>query len=204
MSVAQDFVVLNLLTVKRATLPGAPDLFRGPAAVLGDRWYAAGFSTATLTTTAIAVDTIRTLPFWSVRGGVVGALGFEVTVVGAAGSVARVGIYAADQDRVIPTTLLFDSGVIDTAAVAEFKSSPVQFALDPATLYFFVYRCGIAAPTIRTLSGSPPIFGYGVGGNQQFGFNVTGLPFGALPALYPIELASYMTNTPPWIVARFV
>lgn len=99
----------------------------------------------------LGINTLEVLPFFCTKTGVINQLGFNVTVLGGAGSVARVGLYDADSNSLYPTTLLADGGPIATDAGLGFKSSAIAVPVLSGKLYYLAYLCGISAPTVSGL-----------------------------------------------------
>lgn len=128
----------------------------------------------------------------------VNLLEFEVTTVGAAGSVARVGLYASGpKPSHYPTTLIADGGEYACDAVAGIKATTVNLCLSPGN-YWFAYICGVAAPEIRVnpLANLSPLLG--VPGSMGANCNMVlrgARTYGALPTTFPSGIiASVTTN----------
>lgn len=152
---------------------------------------------------AIAIDNLRLTPFLITRPTFVDKLAFVTTVNGGAGSVARVGIYRASAVApFLPTTLVVDGGSLATDAAAGGKITSISVMLPPGW-YWAAYNCGVAAPTVRTLT---PIGGSALGyevvaavttANVQGGLSIAAA-FGALPAsLAANALSAYTVLTIP-------
>lgn len=144
----------------------------------------------TPSTGAPPVGTLRCAPFLSGRGGLIDKIAFEVTTLGAAGSVGRFGLYASDPATMLPTTLLFDSGSIATdGGGTGLKTAACAIGLQQGVLVWTCSLFGVASPTMRVYSqaGITPIFGFGTTGNfntSNMGWTVA-QAFGALPATFP-------------------
>jgi hypothetical protein len=193
-----EIVVDNLTVLSRSNQCQYLDrLRRGRSVFANDVWHVAGFPLATANIAGLAINTLFAQPWLNGPPLNLRNIAFHVPGVGGAGSVMRVGIYAADEARIYPTTLIVDSGSIDTT-VATFKNTPINVALDLGTLYFFVSLIGVAAPTIVCGNTWIPTMGWSVNfaanGN---GWNVA-QAFGALPAVFPAG-ATLMTSTFPLV-----
>lgn len=134
----------------------------------------------------VAVDTLILEPFVTLRTMTPAAYCFRHTTNGGAGSVARIGIYEADQNTLLPTTLLFDSGSVATDAGAPAthqQACPVTLVAN--RLYWFVYVCGVAAPTVTTASSAIPLLGVNVATSFFASAFLIPFPYAALPAVAP-------------------
>lgn len=102
-------------------------------------------------TVAAAVNLLHTAPLYS-QGGMIYSISFEVTGGGAAGSVARVGLYSNTEEpnMFYPDKLLFDSGEISTTGTG-IKTTVCNVNVPPGLSCWGVYHAGVAAPTIRTV-----------------------------------------------------
>jgi len=175
-----------------------------------NRYHAAGQHNCTGGGTgAPAIDTLIAMPFISPRGGTLDRLAFNVTTVGGALSVARVGIYTNSSPILIyPDALVVDGGQYDTSAVGGtgVKSTTISQELEAGDLYWFVYLCGTLAPTIRTLpiAGCYPIFGLDSALGTAPGVGLTvAQAYGALPSTFPAA-ATVLTAAPaPFVAVRY-
>jgi len=151
-----------------------------------------------------SVGDLQFTPFWSGAGGIVSELAFNVNTVGGAGSVARCGLYNADQDLLIPTTLVVDGGQFATDSGTGIKNTTgLSLVLAPATLYYFAWICGTAAPVMVTLSSGAHFFGRNANFNAQFGLIKTGFGYAALPLNAPNPVTGYLSSAAVMVVARF-
>lgn len=175
-----------------------------------NRYMVAGQQNCTaLTTGAPAIDTLFAMPFCSPRGGTLDRLQFNVTTVGGAGSVARCGIYTnSGASLIYPNALVVDGGQHDTSAVGGtgVKSATIDVDLDPGELYWFVYLCGTAAPTVRGINPAAcfPLFGLDstIGTAPGVGLSVA-QAYGALPATFTASGTVLTTAPIPVVVARY-
>lgn len=153
-----------------------------------------------------AVDTLYAVPFMSCRSGTVDRLGFEVTIVGGAGSKTRAGIYTSSGlKNLYPKTLVVDGGEFDTSSGANVKAAVISQLLLPNTLYWFVILSGTATPTVRGVLGPDvwPILGYPstLGANPQTLLSVA-QAYGTLPSTFPAG-ATAVSSTIPQIAVRY-
>lgn len=141
-----------------------------------------------MATVVPAINTLIAVPFMTGRGGAQDRLAFEVTTL-AAGALARVGIYdTADADRSLyPNKLLVDGGEF-SAATTGVKDATIGLELPESALCWAVYICGVAAPTLRgvTGSGSQNLLGFPstIGATVYTELSVA-QAYGALPATFP-------------------
>lgn len=162
-----------------------------------------GYSNANITTVP-ATNTLLAVPFWSGGGGVISEIGFSVAVVGAAGSLSRVGIYDSNLSTLRPSNMLVDSGQIDTNASTGFKSAAsLSVPMSPHRLYYLVFQTNGNPPTISGIANGIPVFGMNVPLADFRGWSVA-QAFGALPAAWPGGSALFGGGTSaPLVVARF-
>lgn len=187
--------------------------FRG--GVPFEAWYIAGHPTRNDIPAAAAfgVDVLAAIPFIEVEGGILDRIGFQVTVVGALGSVARCGIYMATSRRnPYPGTRIVDSGEFDTTVVGGIgvKAATVSVQMQRGTLYWFVYHCGVAAPTIAAvqpngLRAPCSIFGSAAGTlTDTRNFLNVATAYAALPATFPAGATPTTGGTvQPAVAARY-
>lgn len=152
----------------------------------GAHVYMAGYPTA-LSSVAPTVGNLFALPFWSARGGVVNKIGFNVTVVSSAGGLARCGIYGNDDTKgALPSKLLLDGGSdIAVDGSTGYKTHSISYPFEAGTLYWIAFICGVAAPTVTSISGDNAIYGFNTSMSQQFGYVKAAQGYGALPAIFP-------------------
>jgi len=114
-------------------------------------------------------------------------LAIYVSVVGAAGSVVRMGLYA-DDGTLHPGQLIYDSGEINTTTTGlKTAAPPSPIVIAKATPFWTCFLCGVAAPKPKTSDYSClSTLGTGntVGGWSFNGFYVN-QAYGALPATHP-------------------
>lgn len=196
MGFTTDEVRSDFLTARRANFVQSPERLRRSRSVFSnDVWYPAGFPLTTVGVAGLGLNTLIANPWLNGPPMPVRAIAFNVTAIGGAGSVMRVGIYAADEDRAYPTTLIADSGSIDTT-IAGFKNTPINVSLDLGLIYFFVSLIGVAAPTVTCANTFMPSMGFSV----NFSAFANGLSvaqaFGPLPAVFPAGANLFTTAFP--------
>lgn len=186
--------------------PNAQSAFQvGTAAA--ERWYSGVVSQATFTADAFGVDTPVGYPVVIGKDSIIDRIAFEVTSGGAAGSVARVGIYrATSPTNLYPSELVVDGGEHTTTGVGV-KASTVEVFLK-AGLYWFMYHCGVNYPTIRMVpvAALSPTFGLpsDFGANPNNRIDGTGLfSYGAFPATFPAGAALSDNFYSPLVHVRF-
>ncbi len=172
-----------------------------------ERWYGnLHIQTNTYTTGVPVVNTLYAFPFTSGRGGTLDRIQFNVTTGGAAGSVARVGIYTSTSDtNLYPNALVVDGGQFDTTSTGV-KTATISAALTENKLYWLVFLSGTAAPTVRAgqPSSMPNVLGIdsAMGTGSGIGLNVA-RAYGALPGTFPAG-ATVQTSSPiPIITVRY-
>ena len=115
------------------------------------------------------------------QGGAIDRVGIEVTTVGGAGSVTRIGLYADNNG--LPGELLFDAGTVDTATATGYLQATVNWTGLNDGLYWVatVPQVG-TAPIVRSvsapLSGFAPYRNTSISNNPDnwgvYGQNMTG------------------------------
>lgn len=183
------------------------------AGTAGEGWFSAGLVNGTaLTSGALAVDTLFAQPFYNGPTTTLDRIAFLVTTGGAAGSVSRCGIYAnvpivlgapTSTVQVTPQTLVVDGGEFDTTTTG-IKSTVISTTLTANTLYWFVFLCGVAAPSSRltVLASGGAGLGYPstLAAGSRSPVNIT-LAYAALPT-YLSEGTGANWATRPVIFAR--
>lgn len=173
--------------------------------------YIAGqMHAAALGTGAPAIDTLLALPILYRGPGRIDLISFRITTAGGAGSVARVGVYRSrSKVDLRPDALLFDGGEQDGTVIG-MKTTVIpepKPELDPEWVFWLVYFCGVAAPTLRTISGAAcyPIFGNDAGGGTNIHIGrSTGQAYGALPDPFPSGANLVATAVVPALYYRLV
>lgn len=152
-------------------------------------WYQAPQDTP-VATNAIPINKLTFVPFiTSGRALILNGVAFVIQALGTAGSVARVGIYTSDPVTLKPALLLADGGQVATDAGSTLvlrESTTSEILLQPYSLYWGAYVCGVAAPTVQS-NGAPTIFGSvstSSGPASYWGFSA-GFPYAALPTQAP-------------------
>jgi len=114
-------------------------------------------------------------------------LAIYVSVVGAAGSVVRMGLYA-DDGTLHPGQLIYDSGEINTTTTGPKTAAPPSpIVIAKGTPFWTCFLCGVAAPKLKTSDGTC-LAALGTG-NTVGGWSFNGFyanqAYGALPATHP-------------------
>lgn len=174
--------------------------FRNVGKTPWEIWYFSGG--ITFATVAPTTDILYAMPYTARRGGRLDRLGFAVTTGGAAGSVGRCGIYLAEsQTSLHPGQLLVDCGEKDCTSIAV-KSTILDLELPPDQLVYFVFLCGVAAPTIRYTSGLT----FNMGMQPDFATNnifcYFNQAYGPLPRTFP-KTATLLGGTSPLVACRY-
>lgn len=174
-------------------------------------WYTAAMNGggSALTTGAPAINTLIAMAFVERRGGTLNAFGFNVTTVGGAGSKAMMGIYKATSNtNLYPGSKVATGTEFDTSSGGGtgLKTTSSTVTLTANTLYWFVYVCGTAAPTIRAMNTGnvdTRILGYDntEGGTPNLGLTVARTYDSTLPSTFTAG-ATFLTAVP--IPALFV
>jgi hypothetical protein len=109
-------------------------------------------SNLTYTGTGLLVlNELVVVPFFTPRAVSMANLGLEVTTIGTAGAVVRLGMYYGTLDA--PTTLAIDAGTI-VATSTGFKEVAAGFA-NLSGAFWLAAVAQVAASTVRVINGSP-------------------------------------------------
>ena len=142
-----------------------------------------GFSTIYVPTTNHMFSQIMCFP----EEITIDRLAIYVSTAGAAGSVARMGLYA-DDGALYPGQLIYDSGEIDTTTTGTKTATPPSpIVIAKSTPFWTCFLGGVAVPKlISSDSSCLSVFGSGntVGGWSFNGFYAN-QAYGALPAIHP-------------------
>lgn len=120
------------------------------------RWKAGTYVRTPMGTTAVGAtglskDRSFCTGLYVPRGGAIDRVGLEITVVGGAGSVTRIGLYADNNG--VPGSLLFDAGTVDTATSTGFVQATVNWTgLDDGLYWVATVPQVGTAPTVRSMS----------------------------------------------------
>lgn len=158
------------------------------------------------TSATLGVGTLRLVPWLIETKLSIDRLGAEVTLVGDAGSLLRLGIYG-DTGNVYPGSLLLDAGTIagDSATVQQITISTLTL---PPGLYWVggaVQAVTTTQPTVRTVSAWTPPVTLGLStslpaaGQSSFGFTQASVT-GALPANFSATVG--IAGAAPRLLAR--
>lgn len=144
----------------------------------------------TYTSFAIIAATLYTIPFLVARDVTLDRLRINITVAGAGGTLARLGIYA-DDGTIRPGNLVLDAGTVAVDAVAEVEIAIAQ-ALTPGLYWLALLSDGI--PTLGAFSIAWSPF-QRIGSNYNMGGRYTvAQAFGALPDPAPAPTAGNQTG----------
>lgn len=205
LDISDESTPITAAQLKLLLLPLLAPFNRPPA--FATDFYHAGYGPWSTAGSAFApsVDNIRLHPFYSMVGGRIDRIAFNVTITGGAGSLTRVGIYESDPLTRLPNRLAFDSGSVDTNTTG-FLTTAIDTVLRPATLYYFAMLTGVAAPTVsaHANSGAGALFGW-TAANPPV--KITSLlfaqAFAALPATLALASGNLSTTQLPWIGVRY-
>jgi hypothetical protein len=165
-------------------------------------WIANASGCTALTNAVIPVNTLKAVPFVQGHGFRTTAFGFSVTTGGAANSVARAGIYNCADDLngdFYPKTLLYDTGSKVTIGTGAITGGAATLDLEEGRVYWGVYVCGTAAPTVATvpvaavgctlgaIGGAAPVHTTHLSGAYTYA---------ALPQTFPLSGFTVQTTAP--------
>jgi hypothetical protein len=131
-----------------------------------------------------------------------------------AGSLARVGIYAADSTSYAPSILLYSSSEFDCSTTTGIrKDSLVNIVLTAGVVYWAARLCGGSAdPILEQLGNTSGIrdFGSSLIGTEEganynniFSWIRVAQTYGTLPSTFPSGAARQQNNTAPFVWGRF-
>jgi hypothetical protein len=151
------------------------------------------FSGTNNTATGNGTGEMRTTPLYVPRRMTITSLTVEVTTLGGAGAVYRLGIYGTTAG--MPDALILDAGTV-VATSTGFKTLTISQALDPG-LYWLACACQVAGSSNRTSSGigfyvAPTTVGGTAGSYYKSGVT------GALPSNF--TLTSVLSEAPNFYV----
>lgn len=162
-----------------------------------------------MSTVSIATGTMVAIPFIQGKERLFDSIAFEITAGGGVGSVARVGIYTnSDVDgELYPDQLVIDGGEFDTTGIGV-KSTSINAGvlLARGRVYWAVYLCGVAAPTVRgiTAGGCANILGFSSSSFASPQNRITvSQAYGSLPRTFP-NAATFGNGIVPAIFLRFL
>ncbi len=159
-------------------------------------WYTPFISSgADLVGFTPTLNRVVAMPVWIGQAVSIQAVGLNVTVGGAAGSVMRLGIYDGDSPGYFPKTLLLDAGTVATTGVG-FGAITVDVALPGGHWCWLTAVAQVASPTLSSAQGTNIVLSWPFGMSDSGGFpnfntyeetgihQTTGVS-GALPAEWP-------------------
>lgn len=158
-------------------------------------WYA---PPCAVTAALLVQGSVEWLPQYFDRATLLTAIGLEITVVGSAGSVVELGIYA-DDGKGRPGPIIIDAGSIDGTS-ATFQSKAAAVTVGPGIVWWAAVGLGspTTQPTVRKSNSSTGVpIGWASttlpSQNALSGYKQTGLS--ALPALVsPASISSGVNN----------
>jgi hypothetical protein len=160
-------------------------------------------SPATTVSASTRGDAILYLtPIYIPRAVILDRIAIETTVAGSAGSVIRLGIYAANEYGA-PGALVLDAGTVDATAAPGVLEAATDVRAGPGLYYLAAASQGAPTtpPTMRLHGGLMPGIAYGVAATLSAGFVgylKTGIP-GALP---PTVIPGGTTGNTPRVLIR--
>lgn len=189
------------MSITRRSLGGAQTLV--PAVPSGQYVFPCGAGGVAAATTGNG--TLRLTPWLVERAITIDRLGVEVTIVGEAGSVFRLGIYG--DSSCYPGALIVDGGTVvgDTLGVKEVTISAITLEPGVCWLGGVAQAAATTQPTIRCLSGYSPSIPMRLGsalpspGGAIQGYSQNTVT-GALPATFSTTVAT--SSSAPRLIAR--
>lgn len=172
-----------------------------------NRRYIAGqnLAVSAASGSSVAINTLWFVPFVNIVACSVDKLAFKVNTGGAAGSVARCGLYSAKTDGTLqPNALLADGGEFATTGTGVMEAtigSPVAFAAD--TVYWAAYVAGTAAPSVAVVANAGlPLLGRDAASWADATMMSAPFTYGALPADTSALTLAYSSNNAVMIAMR--
>jgi hypothetical protein len=173
--------------------------------VKSGHWYVA--TSANATATAALTSGRLVLGQWYVPNScTIDRIGAEVTTVGSAGSVVRLGIYA-DNGYGMPGSLVLDAGTIDgTSQTVQSITLGTPTSLSRG-VYWFGAACQVADCTVRSSAGAYSGYAYSFmtsapTAGQTFGSYYQASVTGALPATFSTTPTIGTVNSSPRLHLR--
>jgi hypothetical protein len=201
----------QLLRVSGATIVGATT---GPGVMVGgythtlEMWVTGRATSVSAGTSSSAINTLKAYPVIFPVAHTLDRITFEVTTGGGAGSVFRVGIYAATSiTNPYPSALVVDGGehVTTVAAGTGLKTSTISTAVSAGLVYWLASLGGVATVTCRSMNTASWFFGvYSDGANLSVpNYLSVAQAYGALPDPFTGSALPTVTTTPPVIAWRY-
>jgi len=167
------------------------------------RYYSSNMF-GTSTTSSSAANRLYLTPMYLPAPRNVDRIGINVTLAGAAGSVARLGVYNSDPTTGLPSTVLVDGG---TVAISATGAAQVTVSATLHGLVWLACTSGAATLVAFSTSQSPNIMGASslasLGAVISVGKDNVD-PTVALPNLTGATLTYGITSTPPAVAVRAV
>ena len=150
-------------------------------------YYRAGNSTGSSTIYVPSINRMHSQIMCFSEEITIDRLAIYVSTAGAAGSVARMGLYA-DDGTLHPGQLIYGSGEIDTTATGQKTAVPPSpIVIAKATPFWTCFLCGVAAPKLKSsdITCRPALGTDNIGGGWLSNGFYANKAYGALPATHP-------------------
>lgn len=172
----------------------------------GPLWIAGRYYTPNLLSTTssatLSISRLYLAPMYFPRTRSVDRIGINVATAGGAGSVARLGLYNADPDTNLPTTVLLDASTVTIASTGA-KEATINQSLS-GFVWLAVTGSAAAVLSGHTNDMVPALVGApGIGSLTAYKtiYFDTAAPASALPSLVGSTL-TYATGTTPAVALR--
>lgn len=169
-----------------------------------ERWYTfSNVAFVPTTSTSYTQNTMRAVAFIVSKTITLDRIAMEITTIGTAASVVRIGIY--DDVNGVPTNLILDAGTI-AGDSASFQSITINQTLTPGLYWLtclhnsgsgIIFRA-VAAAQITCVTGVPSTLGSGTIG----GVITSTQAYGTLPAIFSTTAIAVSVLTPAIISVR--
>lgn len=183
----------------------------GPPFYVAGNWYSTMASATTAMSAALVENTLYAMPFYCGKSHTFQALSMDVTGLGGAGSVLRMGIYQ-DNGSGYPGALIIDGSTVAATTPTGGKSVSISQALSAGVWYWLAAAAqgSVTTPTVEAgafggssgyilASGLSPLGGNGPGSSIDWGgYAAVSGASGALPGTYPASapLINVALHTP--------
>lgn len=140
---------------------------------IAGRYYGSGQYSTNSPATAASTRMYLT-PFYLARSRSIDRIAINVTIAGASGSLTRLGVYNADPDTGLPTTVLVDGGGPLTSDTTGIKESTISASINGLKWLACITQ-STGVPTVTALNNSmmPNIAGYTLPSSPQANCGVT-------------------------------
>lgn len=177
-----------------------------PSAVLGHkagRWYLGPTHVMISSTYTVVQDTLSGQPFFVPSRQTYDRIAINVNTI-EAGKSARLGIYAHDNDNVVPGALLLDAGTVSLGTTGK-QELVISQTLSPGWYWLGLLSNATGSARLvaaRNASAGDPLLGYDDADTTDFHRYVTrSVVFGVLPDPFG-TIATYETAETPRIWLR--